>query len=78
MAVGPKLSNVLLDAVLYRLGPVTHLPRWPSWGSILSTLDPDGSRATSEPFTLLIAQLAYEGDEGPELAYRFERFGSNG
>lgn len=29
----------------------------------------------SEPFTLLIAQLAYEGDEGPELAYRFERFG---
>ncbi len=29
----------------------------------------------TEPFTLLIAQLAYEGDEGPELAYRFERFG---
>jgi 8-hydroxy-5-deazaflavin:NADPH oxidoreductase len=28
-----------------------------------------------EPFTLLIGQLAYEGDEGPELAYRFERFG---
>jgi predicted dinucleotide-binding enzyme len=28
----------------------------------------------TEPFTLLIAQLAYEGDEGPELAYRFERF----
>jgi predicted dinucleotide-binding enzyme len=27
----------------------------------------------TEPFTLLIAQLAYEGDEGPELAYRFER-----
>lgn len=27
-----------------------------------------------EPFTLLIAQLAYEGEEGPELAYRFERF----
>ena len=26
-----------------------------------------------EPFTLLIAQLAYEGKEGPELAYRFER-----
>jgi hypothetical protein len=22
----------------------------------------------------LIARLAYEGDEGPELAYRFERF----
>ena len=28
----------------------------------------------TEPFTLLMAQLAYEGDEGPELAYRFERF----
>ena len=27
-----------------------------------------------EPFTLLIGQLAYEGEEGPELAYRFERF----
>jgi len=26
-----------------------------------------------EPFTLLIGQLAYEGDGGPELAYRFER-----
>ena len=25
-----------------------------------------------EPFTLLIARLAYEGDRGPELAYRFE------
>lgn len=29
----------------------------------------------AEPFGLLIAQLAYEGDAGPELAYRFERFG---
>ncbi len=28
----------------------------------------------TEPFTLLIAQLAYEGAGGPELAYRFERF----
>ena len=28
----------------------------------------------TEPFALLIAQLAYEGDAGPELAYRFERF----
>lgn len=27
-----------------------------------------------EPFTLLMARLAYEGDGGPELAYRFERF----
>ncbi len=30
----------------------------------------------AEPFTLLIAQLAYEGKGGPELAYRFERFRS--
>jgi hypothetical protein len=28
----------------------------------------------AEPFTLLMAQLAYEGSGGPELAYRFERF----
>ena len=26
-----------------------------------------------EPFGLLIAQLAYEGEGGPEVAYRFER-----
>jgi predicted dinucleotide-binding enzyme len=28
----------------------------------------------TEPFALLMGQLAYEGTEGPELAYRFERF----
>jgi len=28
----------------------------------------------SEPFTLLVARLAYEGDGGPALAYRFERY----
>jgi hypothetical protein len=28
----------------------------------------------TEPFTLLIARLAYEGEGGQELAYRFERF----
>jgi 8-hydroxy-5-deazaflavin:NADPH oxidoreductase len=27
-----------------------------------------------EPFTLLVAQLAYEGEGGPELAYRFEHY----
>src|SRR3989454_10103055 len=32
----------------------------------------------TEPFTLLIARLAYEGKGGPELAYRFERFGKKG
>src|SRR5436190_18283470 len=29
----------------------------------------------TEPFSLLVAQLAYEGEGGPELAYWFERFG---
>jgi 8-hydroxy-5-deazaflavin:NADPH oxidoreductase len=30
-----------------------------------------------EPFTLVIAQLAYEGRRGPQLAYRFEWFGKS-
>ncbi|TMQ57590.1 MAG: transmembrane reductase oxidoreductase [Candidatus Eisenbacteria bacterium] len=29
----------------------------------------------TEPFALLVAQLAYEGKGGPKLAYRFDRFG---
>jgi 8-hydroxy-5-deazaflavin:NADPH oxidoreductase len=29
-----------------------------------------------EPFSLLMGQLAYEGDQGPEVAYRLERFSS--
>jgi len=29
----------------------------------------------TEPFALLVAQLAYEGEEGPEVAYRFEWVG---
>ena len=28
----------------------------------------------TEPFALLAGELAYRGDGGPELAYRFERF----
>jgi 8-hydroxy-5-deazaflavin:NADPH oxidoreductase len=28
----------------------------------------------TEPFALLVGQLAYEGERGPELAYRFEWF----
>jgi hypothetical protein len=28
----------------------------------------------TEPFTLLIARIAYEGKSGPQLAYRFEHF----
>ena len=30
----------------------------------------------TEPFALLMGQLAYEGKDGPELAYRFERSAS--
>jgi predicted dinucleotide-binding enzyme len=29
----------------------------------------------TEPFAMLVGQLAYDGEGGPELAYRFERFG---
>lgn len=29
----------------------------------------------TEPFALLVAQLAYGGTESPALAYRFERLG---
>lgn len=29
----------------------------------------------TEPFALLVGELAYGGNGGPELAYRFERFG---
>lgn len=28
-----------------------------------------------EPFSLAVAQLAYEGDDGPEITYRFESLG---
>ena len=27
-----------------------------------------------EPFALLMGRLAYEGDRGPEVAYRFEQY----
>ena len=30
-----------------------------------------------EPFALAMAQLAYEGDDGPEIAYRIEHFGNS-
>lgn len=29
----------------------------------------------TEPFALLMGQLAYEGEDGPEIAYRFQRYG---
>jgi 8-hydroxy-5-deazaflavin:NADPH oxidoreductase len=28
----------------------------------------------SEPFTMLVAKIAYEGKGGPDLAYRFEHY----
>jgi predicted dinucleotide-binding enzyme len=32
----------------------------------------------TEPFALLIGQLAYQGRDGPKMAYRFERYGATG
>jgi predicted dinucleotide-binding enzyme len=32
----------------------------------------------TEPFTMLVGQLAYEGDRGPAMAYRFEWFEERG
>jgi predicted dinucleotide-binding enzyme len=32
----------------------------------------------TEPFALLVAEIAYEGEGGPDLAYRFERFERKG
>ena len=31
----------------------------------------------TEPFAMMVAQLAYEGKGGPKMAYRFERFGKS-
>jgi hypothetical protein len=45
-----------------------------TWGSILWTLARYGIARYTEPFALLVAQLAYERNGGPELAYRFDRF----
>jgi 8-hydroxy-5-deazaflavin:NADPH oxidoreductase len=38
-------------------------------------LGPLRSARYTEPLAMIIAHLAYGGAEGPELAYRFERFG---
>jgi 8-hydroxy-5-deazaflavin:NADPH oxidoreductase len=38
-------------------------------------LGPLRSARYTEPLAMIIAHLAYEGTDGPELAYRFERFG---
>jgi predicted dinucleotide-binding enzyme len=35
---------------------------------------PSRSARYMEPFALLMARFAYEGDGGPEIAYRLERF----
>ena len=39
---------------------------------------PLSSARYTEPLAMIIAQLAYEGTAGPELVYRFERFGLKG
>jgi 8-hydroxy-5-deazaflavin:NADPH oxidoreductase len=36
---------------------------------------PLASARYTEPLAMIIAHLAYEGEGGPELAYRIERFG---
>jgi predicted dinucleotide-binding enzyme len=38
-------------------------------------LGPLRSARYTEPLAMIIAHLAYGGTEGPEIAYRFERFG---
>jgi len=37
-------------------------------------LGPVSMARYTEPYSLLVAQLAYDGSDGPELTYRFERF----
>ena len=39
-------------------------------------LGPLASARYTEPLAMIVAQLAYGGSDGPELAYRFERFES--
>ena len=34
----------------------------------------EAAKRYTEPFALLMGQLAYEGDRGPAVAYRFEWF----
>ena len=52
--------------------PITPVSRPP-----IAKVIRDGQRF-AKPFALLVAQLAYEGDAGPQLAYRFEWFGAGG
>jgi len=49
----------------------------PDGGAIFPRCDAGPLRLAryAEPFALLVAQLAYEGEGGPEVAYRFVRFG---
>ena len=50
----------------------------PALEALLKDAGPLRVARYTEPFALLVAQLAYEGEGGPELAYRFERFGRKG
>jgi predicted dinucleotide-binding enzyme len=44
-------------------------------GFVPVDVGPLRSARFTEPFALLVARLAYEGDRGPELAYRFDWLG---
>ena len=58
-------------------GPLTfRLLLQPTMCSLFAVRDGLRDIGAGLPFTLAVAQLAYEGDEGPELAYRIERFGT--
>jgi hypothetical protein len=43
--------------------------------SVASAVSPHCRFFYFEPFSLAVAQLAYEGNEGPEVAYRIEHVG---
>ena len=80
------LVELMLPNVGWMLVPESETSKlrrpWPkrlqtTWGEQLSSGDAGPLRIARylEPFTLAMAQLAYEGDDGPEVAYRIERFG---
>lgn len=50
--------------------PADHFTGRVRFEPLFQENDPD----VWSPFALLVAQLAYDGEDGPELAYRFQRF----
>jgi hypothetical protein len=43
--------------------------------SLMYCRDAPDAKDVAATFALAMAQLAYEGEEGPEVAYRIDRFG---